>query len=166
MSSGATSELVCTPTTDLREAFLEADIALICVGTPFDGTRIDLTYVLGAAKQLGELLRERSSYCVVAVKSTVVPGTTDGPVRDAIEQASGKRAGIDFGLGVNPEFLREGVAVGDFMDPDRIVVGGIDERSSSLLADLYLSFTDVPVAHPYAHSGDDQSTHPTPSSPR
>jgi UDPglucose 6-dehydrogenase len=132
-------------TTSLAEAFAGADIALICVGTPFDGKRIDLSYVLEAARQLGRLLRERDDFCVIAVKSTVVPGTTDGPVREALEQASGKTAGVDFGLGMNPEFLAEGVAVRDFMEADRVVVGGIDERSVERLAALYAPFPTVPV---------------------
>lgn len=132
-------------TTSLRDAFLDADVALICVGTPFDGSRIDLQYVLNVATQLGELLRERSSYCVIAVKSTVIPGTTDGAVRERLELASGKRAGEDFGLGMNPEFLAEGVAVRDFMEPDRIVLGGIDERSVETLARLYERFESTPI---------------------
>lgn len=132
-------------TTSLADAFAQADVALICVGTPFDGKTIDLRYVTEAATQIGRLLRERDSWCVVAVKSTVVPGTTDGVVREALEAASGKKAGVDFGLGMNPEFLAEGVAVKDFMEPDRIVVGGVDERSIETLAGLYAPFPDTPI---------------------
>jgi len=132
-------------TTSLEEAFAGADVVLICVGTPFDGQSIDLSYVLEAASQIGRCLADSDHYCVVAVKSTVVPGTTAGPVRDALEAASGKRAGVDFGLGMNPEFLAEGVAVRDFMHPDRIVVGGVDERSTEQLAALYAAFPGVPV---------------------
>jgi UDPglucose 6-dehydrogenase/GDP-mannose 6-dehydrogenase len=134
-------------TTDLAAAFNGADVALICVGTPFDGRTIDLQYVTGAAQQLGALLRERRDYTVVAVKSTVVPGTTDTVVRQALESTSGKIAGRDFGLGMNPEFLAEGVAVRDFMQPDRIVVGGVDQRSTSTLAAMYAAFPGVPVLH-------------------
>ena len=132
-------------TTDLAAAFADADVGLICVGTPFDGKTIDLQYVTGAARQLGVLLRDKRKYSVVVVKSTVVPGTTDTVVRQALESASGKVAGRDFGLGMNPEFLAEGVAVRDFMEPDRIVVGGIDARSVDTLAALYGPFPDVPV---------------------
>ncbi len=103
------------------------------------------TYVLQAAKEIGERIRSRDRYLVVAVKSTVIPGTTVGAVKQALETASGKRAGIDFGLGVNPEFLSEGVAVRDFMSPDRIVVGGIDDQSRQIIADLYQSFDGVPL---------------------
>ena len=66
-------------------------------------------------------------------------------MRDALEETSGRRAGEGFGLGVNPEFLTEGRAVADFMDPDRIVVGGVDERTLDTLADVYADFTDVPI---------------------
>jgi len=131
--------------TNLASAFSDADVALICVGTPFDGQTIDLRYVNDAARQLGELLRDKAKYSVIAVKSTVVPGTTDTSVRQALEAASGKKAGIDFGLGMNPEFLAEGVAVRDFMDPDRIVVGGVDQRSVDTLAALYAPFPGVPL---------------------
>ena len=132
-------------TTDLRQAVLDSDITFIAVGTPFDGQRIDLTYIREAARQIGEALREKSSYHVVVVKSTVVPGTTDDVVRPVLEQASGKKAGADFGVGMNPEFLTEGVAVDDFMKPDRIVIGGIDERAIDALDRLYSVFRDVDV---------------------
>ncbi|MGH8177913.1 MAG: UDP-glucose dehydrogenase family protein [Steroidobacter sp.] len=141
-------------TTDLAAAFAQADVALICVGTPFDGARIDISYVLAAAGEIGALLRHRSSYCVVAVKSTVAPGTTDGPVRQVLEQASGKQAGVHFGLGMNPEFLAEGVAVRDFMEPDRIVVGGVDERSTALLANLYAHFAAAPFVRTTARTAE------------
>src|SRR6185295_13146068 len=79
------------------------------------------------------------------VKSTVVSGTTDDVVLPALVAASGKRAGADFGVGMNPEFLTEGVAVDDFMRPDRIVLGGMDERSVDVLERLYAPFSsDVP----------------------
>ncbi len=137
-------------TTDLAAAFRDADVVLVCVGTPFDGREIDLRYVLEAATALGRCLRDRPDYCVIAVKSTVVPGTTTGPFREALEAASGKRAGVDFGLGMNPEFLAEGVAIRDFMEPDRIVLGGIDERSINALAAMYQGFPGVPLVrtHP------------------
>lgn len=132
-------------TTSLTDAMKGADVALICVGTPFDGKTIDLKYVRQVAREIGAELKASDHYCVVCVKSTVVPGTTDTTVREELEQASGKKAGTHFGLGMNPEFLAEGVAVKDFMFPDRIVVGGIDERSTSVLADLYADFKDTPI---------------------
>ena len=134
-------------TTSLAEAMDKADVALICVGTPFDGKTIDLSYVRQVASEIGAVLKVSAHYCVVTVKSTVVPGTTDTVVREALEKASGKTAGVDFGLGMNPEFLAEGVAVKDFMTPDRVVVGGIDERSTRQLAGMYAMFDGVPIVH-------------------
>lgn len=130
-------------TTDLREAVLQTDLSLIAVGTPFDGQEIDLTYIRTAATQIGEVLRDKPSYHVVVVKSTVVPGTTDDVVRPLLEEASGKTAGVDFGVGMNPEFLREGEAVQDFMQPDRIVLGGMDERTRDVLDEVYAPFGGV-----------------------
>ena len=132
-------------TTSLPQAMEGADVALICVGTPFDGKTIDLGYIRQVSRDIGAVLKTQSRYCVVTVKSTVVPGTTDTVVREELERASGKKAGVDFGLGMNPEFLAEGVAVKDFMVPDRIVVGGIDERSTGVLSSMYAMFKDTPV---------------------
>ena len=131
-------------TTDLAQAVLQSDITLIAVGTPFNGEKIDLTYVLRATRQIGAALKLKSSYHVVVVKSTVVPGTTDGPVLAALEESSGKRAGEGFGVAMNPEFLSEGEAVRDFLFPDRLVLGGIDERSIEALERLYAPYPDVP----------------------
>ena len=132
-------------TTDLGAAVRGSDISLIAVGTPTSEGRIDLSHVQSAALEIGGLLADMDGYHVVAVKSTVVPGTTDSVVLNALESASNKRAGVDFGLGVNPEFLTEGTAVDDFMNPDRIVVSGVDERSAKVLEELYSGFPGVPV---------------------
>jgi UDPglucose 6-dehydrogenase len=132
-------------TTSLAEAVNESDITLIAVGTPFDGNAIDLSYVNRAATEIGTVIAKKSKRHTIVVKSTVVPGTTDGPVRAALEGASGKSAGRDFGLGTNPEFLTEGTAVADFMHPDRIVIGGIDDATRAALADLYAGFEGVPI---------------------
>jgi UDPglucose 6-dehydrogenase len=130
-------------TTHLHKAVLETELSLIAVGTPFDGNEIDLKYIKEVAHQIGEALRDKVGYHVVVVKSTVVPGTTDDVVRPILEKASGKKAGVDFGIGMNPEFLREGEAIQDFMFPDRIVLGGIDDKSINALAELYSVFDGV-----------------------
>jgi UDPglucose 6-dehydrogenase len=127
-------------TLDARAAVLESEMTFIAVGTPFDGKVIDLTYVKETARIIGEVLRDKPGYHVVVVKSTVVPGTTDQVVLPILESISGKKGGEDFGLGMNPEFLTEGEAVGDFMDPDRVVCGGIDERTQKALLSLYEPF--------------------------
>lgn len=130
-------------TTDLRQAVLDSDLSLIAVGTPFKENGIDLSFIKEVSQQIGAALREKSTYHAIVVKSTVVPGTTQEVVLPAIEKFSGKRAGADFGVGMNPEFLREGVAVEDFMFPDRIVLGGIDEKTLDALEELYRVFDGV-----------------------
>jgi UDPglucose 6-dehydrogenase/GDP-mannose 6-dehydrogenase len=132
-------------TTDLRRAVVDSEITFIAVGTPFDGQSIDLTFVREAAKQIGAALRDKRSYHVVVVKSTVVPGTTDDVVRPILEEASGKTAGVGFGVGMNPEFLTEGVAIDEFMRPDRIVLGGMDARSIEVQRRVYASFAQTPL---------------------
>ncbi len=130
-------------TTDLRAAVLDSEISMIAVGTPFDGDEIDLQYIRAAASQIGAALKDKPSYHVVLVKSTVVPGTTSDVVLPLVEEASGKKAGPGFGVGMNPEFLREGEAVQDFLFPDRIVLGGYDERTLDVLEELYRPFSNV-----------------------
>ena len=127
-------------TTDLTAAVLGTELTLIAVGTPFNGKELDLTFVLGATKQIGAALKQKNAYHVVVVKSTVVPGTTDQHVLPALEASSGKKAGKDFGVGMNPEFLSEGEAVNDFLFPDRIVLGGIDARATDVLEEVYRPF--------------------------
>ena len=130
-------------TTNLHQAVLESELSLIAVGTPDKGNEIDLSYIEEVSQQIGTVLREKSTYHVIVVKSTVVPGTTQDVVLPALEKFSRKKAGVDFGVGMNPEFLREGVAVEDFMFPDRIVLGGIDEKTLDTLEELYSVFDGV-----------------------
>lgn len=131
--------------TNLLAAVQETDLSLIAVGTPFDGREIDLTYIKAVSKEVGLALRAKSDYHCVVVKSTVVPGTTDAVVLPILEAASGKKAGVDFGVGMNPEFLTEGEAVNDFLFPDRIVLGGIDKATIDQQAKLYEGFPGVEV---------------------
>jgi UDPglucose 6-dehydrogenase len=125
--------------TNLSSAIDGSHISLIAVGTPTDGEHPDLSYLRTAASQIGTNLKRAAAYHVVAVKSTVVPGTTRGIVKALVEQNSGREAG-EFGLCMNPEFLREGSAVEDFMNPDRVVIGEIDARSGAVMDALYSSF--------------------------
>jgi UDPglucose 6-dehydrogenase/GDP-mannose 6-dehydrogenase len=126
--------------TDLAAAVKATEITFIAVGTPAADGKIDLKYVEGAAEEIGAAMREKSGPTTVVVKSTVIPGTTEGVVRAALERGSGKIAGRDFSLGMNPEFLTEGTAVADFTFPDRLVLGGIDGRTHDVLRELYQSF--------------------------
>ncbi|MCW6507713.1 UDP-glucose dehydrogenase family protein [Lichenifustis flavocetrariae] len=123
-------------TTKLHEALDTTDLVLISVGTPSENGVIDLRYVLGIAREIGEYIRDHDRHISVVVKSTVVPGTTDTAVRKAIEEASGKGP-ESFGLGMNPEFLREGEAIEDFAYPDRIVLGHEDPQTLARLEELY-----------------------------
>ncbi|ELR98322.1 UDP-glucose/GDP-mannose dehydrogenase family protein [Gloeocapsa sp. PCC 73106] len=132
-------------TTDLNKAIKDTDISLIAVGTPFDGKEIDLRYIKKVSHQIGSVLRDKRTYHVVVVKSTVVPGTTEEVVLPILEKSSEKKAGIDFGLGMTPEFLKEGEAVQDFMYPDRIVIGGINAKTLDLLSELYSVFPEVDI---------------------
>ncbi len=135
------------------DSIADTDITFICVGTPSRGNgSIDLTFVKSAAAEIGKVLKAKKEFHVVVVKSTVVPGTTENVVKPIIEKKSGKEAFKDFGLAMNPEFLREGNAVHDFFNPDRIVMGVKDERTKEVLETLYKPFncpkliTDIKTA--------------------
>jgi UDPglucose 6-dehydrogenase/GDP-mannose 6-dehydrogenase len=131
--------------TNLKKAVIESEISIIAVGTPFDGEKIDLRQIIKSAEEIGTALKEKNAYHVVVIKSTVTPGTTDEVVLPILEKYSGKKAGIDFGVGMNPEFLREGNAVNDFMNPDRIVIGGIDKKTIDKILELYKVFNGVDI---------------------
>ncbi len=128
-------------TTDAKTAILDSDVTLICVGTPTVDGRMDMSQIVAAAKEIGSALASKRGYHVVAVKSTVLPGTTEGPVKAAIESHSGKKVGHGWGLCMNPEFLREGRAVEDFRVPDRIVVGATDSMTAEVFLNVYADFT-------------------------
>ena len=143
----AAGRLIATTRID---AVADAEISMIAVGTPFDGAKIDLKYVEEVARQIGEVLARTSAYHVVCVKSTVVPGTTERVVGPLVAAASGRRVSDGFGLTMNPEFLAEGTAVKDFMNPDRIVIGASDARAADVVRRLYERFagTEVVVTTP------------------
>ena len=125
--------------TSLSQAVQWAQLSIIAVGTPMGLDGIDLRYVQDAAREIGRSLREKEDYHLICVKSTVVPGTTDTLVRRILEAELGMAAG-EFGLAMNPEFLREGNAVEDFLYPDRIVIGAYDERSMQVMREVYADF--------------------------
>ena len=130
-------------TTDLGSAVRATELTFICVGTPpcGDGST-DLSHIFGAAKAVGNALKGKTGFHVVVVKSTVPPGTSEKVAR-LIAEASGKRQGTGFGVCMNPEFLREGNAIADFMAPDRIVIGSSGEKARSVVEKLYSKF-DAP----------------------
>jgi len=127
------------------EAVLASDLSLICVGTPSsENGGLDLRYVRQVARQIGVTLRRRDGYHVVVVRSTMLPTSAEREVLPLLEAESGKRAGKDFGLCVNPEFLREGSSIHDFDHPPFTLIGELDSRSGDSLAALY-SGIDAPL---------------------
>ncbi len=127
-------------TADYTHAVQNSDITFICVGTPSkpDGS-IDVSQIASAADAIAAAIKTKNAYHVICIKSTVLPGTAEEAAK-IIERASGKRAGTDFGIAMNPEFLREGFALHDFMNPDRIVIGEFDKRSGDVIENLYADF--------------------------
>jgi GDP-mannose 6-dehydrogenase len=127
-------------TTNTGDAVSSTDLSLICVGTPSrrNGS-LDLTYLERVAEQIGEALREKDSYHVVVVRSTVLPGTTHDVVIPALERMSGKKYGAGFGVAVNPEFLREGTAINDFRHPPLTLVGHNYKSDAEPTQALYAS---------------------------
>ena len=127
-----------TVSDDPASAIHNTDITLVCVGTPSarDGG-LSTAYLERASEEIGEALATKQGWHVVVFRSTMVPGTCEGTLIPILERTSGKRAGVDFGVCLNPEFLREGTSVRDFLDPPKTVVGESDGRSGSLVMDLY-----------------------------
>jgi UDPglucose 6-dehydrogenase len=138
-----------TATTDTVGAVAETDVTFVIVPTPSkeDGT-FALDYVLAAMESIGKALGEKEGYHLVALTSTVMPGATGGPVQQALEDASGKRAGHDFGLCYSPEFIALGSVIRDFLNPDFLLIGASDERAASTLSEIYRRTVanDPPVA--------------------
>lgn len=131
---------------DLVAASREANAIFICVGTPPKANgSADLGFVKNASKQIGVAIRETASHPLVVLKSTAPPGTTTGVVRPLVEKASGLTEGRDFFVLSNPEFLREGSALADAKDPDRIVIGGTNPEALERLVDLWKPGASVPV---------------------
>jgi UDPglucose 6-dehydrogenase len=129
-------------TLNTAEVVQNSDVVFICTGTPSsDDGSIDLQYIQSAANDIGEVLKVTEEYKVIVVKSTVIPGTTSNFVKPILEKSSNKKAGVDFGLGMNPEFLKEGIAIKDFRKPDRIVIGCEDQKSYDTVAQLYNTFS-------------------------
>ena len=124
-----------------EEAVRETSITFNAVGTPSrkDGS-IDLQFIDTSSHDIGKALAKKSSYHVVVVKSTVVPGTTQDIVKPIIEKESKKKCGSDFGLCMNPEFLRQGSAFEDTLHTDRIVIGEFDKKSGDVLDGIYRDF--------------------------
>ena len=130
---------------DSAHAVLSTDVSFVCVGTPSQQNgNLDLRYIRRVCEEIGTVLGKKESWHVVAIRSTVVPGTVRRIVIPILEETSGKRAGKDFGVCHNPEFLREGSAVHDFHAPPKTVIGQFDSCSGEMIASLY-STLDAPL---------------------
>ena len=140
-------------TTDAARAVLDSEISFVCVGTPsLRSGKLDLSYVERVVHEIGAALRQKNSYHVIVLRSTVLPGTTESLVIPAVEKASGRRAGTDFAVCYNPEFMREGSAVADFLQPPYTVLGAQNTEHLVLVRQLYKPIpgtvfeTSIPVA--------------------
>jgi GDP-mannose 6-dehydrogenase len=131
-------------TTDSIAAVLASDISFVCVGTPsLRSGKLDLSHVEHVSREIGTALKQKGTFHTIVLRSTVLPGTTETLMVPTIEIASGKKAGADFAVCYNPEFMREGSAVGDFLQPPYTILGSQDPRHLALLRELY---KDIPAA--------------------
>ncbi len=125
-------------TTDHAQAILDSEISMICVGTPSKPNgELDLRFAARVCENIGAVLKEKKERHLVVIRSTMLPGSIKNTVQPTLEQASGKKAGTDFGLAINPEFLRESTAVHDFYHPPKTVIGTINKADAALVAKLY-----------------------------
>ena len=124
-------------TTELEEAVRSSDVVFVCVPTPTVDGHVDLTYVKNCAKMIGTVLKKTNRYVVVVFKSTIPPQTTRTTLIPILEQYSGLKAGEDFGVCMNPEFLRQQNALDDFLHPSRIVIGEFNKKSGDFLEKVY-----------------------------
>ena len=132
-------------TTDVAAAVRDTDMSFICVGTPSKKNGdLGLEYIEGVCREIGFALRDKAERHTVVVRSTVLPGTVKNVVIPIIEDCSGKQAGVDFGVAVNPEFLRESTAIKDYDFPPMTVIGELDKTSGDLLETLYREL-DAPI---------------------
>ena len=129
-------------TTDATQAVLNSDVSFVCVGTPsMRNGKLDLTHIVHVAREIGAAIKQKTSPHVFVLRSTVLPGTTETVVFPILERESGKRCGVDFAVCYNPEFMREGSAVADFLEPPYTILGASDRDHLALLRKLY---KDVP----------------------
>jgi GDP-mannose 6-dehydrogenase len=140
-------------TTDVAAAVAAADLSLICVGTPSQiNGNLDLSHVRSVCEAIGGALRAKPQPHVVVVRSTMLPGSMRDVVIPALQESSGKKAGVGFGICNNPEFLREGTAVRDYYNPPKIVIGESDRGAGDLVLEMYAGIkaplirTDVETA--------------------
>src|ERR1700741_4509613 len=119
-------------------AVLKTEISFLCVGTPsLRNGKLDLGHIEPVCRDIGQVLKTKDAFHLVVLRSTVLPGTAETIVIPTLEKASGKKMGKDFGVCVNPEFMREGTAVADFLEPSMTIIGAADPHHSGLLREIY-----------------------------
>lgn len=135
---------VVKATNDYVSAVMESDISFLCVGTPSaPNGHLNLDYIMQTAREIGDALRRKDTFHVVVIRSTVFPGT-NAKVSSLIEELSGKKRNVDFAVVSNPEFLREGTAVKDYLNPPLTVLGSESEEAIGILKKLYET-TEAPI---------------------
>lgn len=123
---------------DAQSAVRDSDISLVCVGTPSNPNgSLNTRYVESVCQEIGLAINHKRAFHTVVVRSTVLPGTVNEKVVPILEEFSGRRAGDDFGVAMNPEFLREGSAIADYYDPSFVVIGEYNRRSGDAVQELY-----------------------------
>ena len=140
-------------TTDAADAVLNSEVSFVCVGTPsMKNGKLDLSHIENVAREIGAAIRQKKSPHVFVLRSTVLPGTTETIVLPILEKESGKKCGQGFTVCYNPEFMREGSAVADFLNPPYTILGASDTNHLAPLRELYknvpatLYETTIPVA--------------------
>jgi GDP-mannose 6-dehydrogenase len=125
-------------TSDSASAVRNSEISFLCVGTPsLRNGKLDLGHIEPVCREIGRVLKTKDAFHLVVLRSTVLPGTAETIVVPALEKASGKKMGKDFGVCVNPEFMREGTAVADFLEPAMTIIGAADAYHGGLLREIY-----------------------------
>ena len=132
-------------TTDTTAAVNDSELSLICVGTPSNANgSLDLRYITRVCEEIGAVLKNKRKRHVVVIRSTMLPGTIENTVIPTLEKSSGKTAGEDFGVCINPEFLREGSSLKDFYAPPFTLIGADDPQTAELVRQLYAEI-DAPI---------------------
>ncbi|NRA18526.1 MAG: nucleotide sugar dehydrogenase [Oceanospirillaceae bacterium] len=157
--SQAVKDRLITATSNAQEAVIDTDVSFVCVGTPSQTNgSLDLKYVSRVCVEIGKAIAKKNSYHVVVMRSTMLPGSMENVVIPTLESASGLKAGKDFGVCINPEFLRESTAIYDYFNPPKTVIGQFDERSGEVLTELYANIeapfirTDISTAEMVKYS--------------
>ena len=136
--SKAHADGLLSATSESQSGVLNSDISFLCVGTPsLRNGKLDLGHIEPVCREIGKILQNKKTFHLVVLRSTVLPGTAETIVVPALEKASGKKLGQGFGVCVNPEFMREGTAVADFLEPIVTVIGAGDAQHSAQLREIY-----------------------------